>query len=122
MMTTGITSALHGRTLLARGTFTLMVNFGKMAKVWKLVIWSTATVFLSLARIKVVMGVALNNPRVFFGQMYGVNMWNRVLTAEEISHMSANCSYGVGNYLRWSDFVTGLRGAVTITSSATCLP
>ena len=58
----------------------------------------------------------------FSGQMYGMNMWNRVLTAEDISHMSANCSYGVGNYLRWRDFVTGLQGNVYKTSPATCLP
>ena len=58
----------------------------------------------------------------FSGQMYGVNMWNRVLNAEEVSHMSANCSYGVGSYLRWSDFVTGLHGNVEITSQATCVP
>ena len=58
----------------------------------------------------------------FVGQMYGLNMWNRVLTAEEISHMSGNCSFGVGNYLRWSDFMTGLHGDVSKTSPATCLP
>lgn len=58
----------------------------------------------------------------FFGRMYGVNMWDTVLTAEEILHMSTNCSYGVGNYLRWGDFVTGLHGGVTMTSPATCLP
>ncbi|KAL9959489.1 hypothetical protein ACROYT_G032816 [Oculina patagonica] len=58
----------------------------------------------------------------FFGQMYGMNMWNRVLTAEEILHLSESCSYGVGNYLRWSDFVTGLHGNVRKTSPATCLP
>ena len=58
----------------------------------------------------------------FLGEMYGVNMWNRVLTAKEILHMSANCSYGVGNYLRWSDFVTGLHGNVETTSRTTCVP
>ncbi|XP_078342889.1 serum amyloid P-component-like [Oculina patagonica] len=58
----------------------------------------------------------------FIGQMYGVNMWNRVLTADEISHMSGNCSYGVGNYLRWSDFKNGLRGNVSKTSPPACLP
>ena len=58
----------------------------------------------------------------FIGQMSGVNMWDRVLTAEEILHMSGNCSYGVGNYVRWSDFVTGLHGDVRKTSPATCLP
>lgn len=57
-----------------------------------------------------------------FGQMYGVNMWSRVLSPDEISQMSTNCSYGDGNYLRWSDFVTGLHGGVTMTSPATCSP
>ncbi|KAJ7335989.1 Neuronal pentraxin-1 [Desmophyllum pertusum] len=58
----------------------------------------------------------------FLGQMSGVNMWNRVLTADEILHMSTNCSYGIGNYLRWSDFVTGLHGGVSMTSPMTCFP
>ena len=56
----------------------------------------------------------------FFGEMYGVNMWNRVLTAEEISDMSKNCSNGVGNYMRWSDFATGLHGNVNLTSLVSC--
>ncbi|KAL9959490.1 hypothetical protein ACROYT_G032817 [Oculina patagonica] len=67
-------------------------------------------------------GGSFQQHQSFIGQMYGVNMWNRVLTADEISHMSGNCSYGVGNYLRWSDFVTGLHGNVYKTSPASCLP
>ena len=58
----------------------------------------------------------------FKGEMYGVNMWNRVLIAEDISEMSKNCSNGVGNYMRWSDFATGLHGNVTIKSPVTCKP
>ena len=67
-------------------------------------------------------GGGFEQSQSFFGQLYGVNMWNRVLSPDEISHMSTNCSYGVGNYLRWSDFVTGLHGGVTMTSPATCSP
>ena len=67
-------------------------------------------------------GGSFEQSQNFFGQMYVVNMWNRVLSSDEISHMSTNCSNGVGNYLGLSDFVTGLQGAVTITSPATCLP
>ncbi|KAL9959491.1 hypothetical protein ACROYT_G032818 [Oculina patagonica] len=67
-------------------------------------------------------GNGFQQSQSFLGQMYGVNMWNRVLTADEISHMSGNCSFGVGNYLRWSDFLTGLHGNVRKTSPATCLP
>lgn len=57
----------------------------------------------------------------FFGQMYGVNMWDIVLPVDEILRLSTNCTHGVGNYLRWIDFVTGLHGNVTKTSPATCL-
>ena len=67
-------------------------------------------------------GSGFDQEQSFFGEMYGVNMWNRVLTAGEISEMSKNCSNGVGNYMRWSDFATGLHGDVTIKSPVTCKP
>ena len=67
-------------------------------------------------------GGGFEQSQSFFGQMYGVNMWDTVLPAEEILRLSKNCTHGVGNYLRWIDFVTGLHGNVTITSPATCLP
>ena len=65
-------------------------------------------------------GGGFEQEQSFLGQMSGVNVWNKVLTADEILHMSKNCSFGVGNYLRWSDFVTGLHGDVSITYPATC--
>ena len=67
-------------------------------------------------------GGEFNRRRSFIGEMYGVNMWNKVLSAEEISRMSNNCSDGIGNYLMWSDFVTGLHGDVRIVTPTTCLP
>ena len=66
-------------------------------------------------------GGGFEQSQSFFGQMYGVNMWDTVLPAEEILRLSKNCTHGVGNYLRWIDFVTGLHGNVTKTSPATCL-
>ena len=58
----------------------------------------------------------------FCGEMYGVNMWNKVLSSSEILEMSKNCSRGVGNFLRWYDFVTGLHGNVSIVTPTTCSP
>ena len=58
----------------------------------------------------------------FVGEMHGVNMWIKVLSAEEISRMSKNCSDGIGNYLMWSDFKTGLHGNVRNVTPTTCLP
>ena len=58
----------------------------------------------------------------FFGEMYGVNMWNKVLSTSEIFNMSKNCSNDVGNYLRWKDFVKGLHGNMSIVTPTTCSP
>ena len=58
----------------------------------------------------------------FKGEMYGVNMWNKVLSSSEILHMSKNCSNGIGNYLRWKDFATGLHGNVRNVNPTTCSP
>lgn len=67
-------------------------------------------------------GGGFEQEQSFFGQMYGVNMWDRVLTAEEITIMSTNCTFRVGNFLRWSDFIPGLHGNVKLTSPASCEP
>ena len=58
----------------------------------------------------------------FCGEMYGVNMWNKVLLSSEILEMSKNCANGVGNFLRWNNFVTGLHGNVSIVTPTTCSP
>lgn len=56
----------------------------------------------------------------FSGEMYGVNMWNAVLSGEEILCMFRSCSSGIGNYLKFTDFVGGSHGNVTKESSNTC--
>ena len=67
-------------------------------------------------------GGGFDQDQSFVGEMYGVNMWNKVLSVEEISRMSQNCSDGIGNYLMCSDFVTGLHGNVRDVTPTTCLP
>ena len=56
----------------------------------------------------------------FKGEMFGVNMWNKVLSSLEILHLSRSCFSGVGNYLRWNDFSTGLHGNVKNVTPTTC--
>ena len=67
-------------------------------------------------------GGGFKQSQSFFGEMHGVNMWNTVLSAEGILRMSKYCSDGIGNYLKWSDFVTGLHGDVSIVTPTTCFP
>lgn len=65
-------------------------------------------------------GGGFQRSQSFFGQMYGVNMWNRELTAEEITQMSTDCCQGVGNHLKWSDFMVDLHGSENLITPATC--
>ena len=67
-------------------------------------------------------GGGFNRKQSFKGEMYGVNMWNKVLSSSEILNMSKSCSNGVGNFLRWKDFVTGLNGNVKNVTPTTCSP
>ena len=68
-------------------------------------------------------GDGFEQDQSFNGEIYNVNMWNRVLPADEILHMSTNCASGVGNYLRWKDFMDAdVYGDVSKTSPANCVP
>ena len=59
----------------------------------------------------------------FFGEMYAVNLWSSVLSADEILSMSGSCFHEGGDYLKWSDFEeVQLHGDVNITSPTTCSP
>ena len=68
-------------------------------------------------------GGGFDQDQSFNGEIYNVNMWNRVLNAEEILKMSTDCADGVGNYLMWKDFVDAdVYGDVSKTSPANCVP
>ena len=60
--------------------------------------------------------------RSFVGMMSHVNLWNRVLSAQEISEMAQLCRSGEGNVLKWSDFKPGIRGAVQVIEPSPCSP
>ena len=50
----------------------------------------------------------------FIGEMTGVNIWDHVITDQEITRMSKSCLTGVGNVFQWSDFKAHLEGSVQI--------
>ena len=58
----------------------------------------------------------------FVGMMSQVNLWNRVLSAQEISHMSKSCRSEEGNVLKWSDIKHGIHGAVQVIEPSPCSP
>ena len=55
------------------------------------------------------------------GNLTSVNMWNKVLTAQEISVLAKSCRIeGVGNIVKWSDLKDKGEGAVKLIRSSTC--
>ena len=54
------------------------------------------------------------------GELTDLNMWNRVLSAGEISKLAGSCHGGMGNVKKWSDFKAGIRGNVRVISPSAC--
>ena len=54
----------------------------------------------------------------FIGEMTGVNIWDHVITDQEIMRMSKSCLTGVGNVFKWRDFKSHVIGSVTIIKAS----
>ena len=67
-MVRGITSAQHGRTPLAHGSFTLTASFLTVAIVYQQDMRLATMAFLSLARIKMIMGMVLSRCRALMAR------------------------------------------------------
>ena len=56
----------------------------------------------------------------FIGEMADVNIWNHVISDQEIRRMSKLCLTGTGNLFQWSDFKYHRMGSVQIVQPS-CL-
>ena len=56
----------------------------------------------------------------YLGELTDLNIWNRVLSASEITKLSKSCHGGRGNVKKWSDFKVGMRGNVRVISPSAC--
>jgi len=64
----------------------------------------------------------LDVAQAFQGNMTNVNMWDRVLTAQEITALSQSCTGGgEGNILKWSDLKDKGEGQTTLFCSDACV-
>lgn len=56
----------------------------------------------------------------FIGSISGMNVWSKVLSDQEIVHMSKTCNLGSGDVLKWSDFQVSRHGDVKVVCPSTC--
>ena len=57
------------------------------------------------------------------GMLANVNVWSRVLTANEVSMLSKSCKIiKTGNVYKWGDFVYGVKGKAAIVIPSPCVP
>ena len=56
------------------------------------------------------------------GMLVNVNVWDRVLTAVEISGLSKSCRAGEGNVYMWEDFLHGIKGNAAVVIPSPCRP
>lgn len=73
-----------------------------------------------------VLGIEQDRPGVFEhdqsfkGMMTNLNVWDHVLSAEEIERSSKSCLSGEGNVMKWSDLIHGLRGKTELVIPSPC--
>ena len=65
-------------------------------------------------------GGRFDSSQSYIGELTDLNMWNRVLSTDEILKLSKSCHGGMGNVKKWSDFKVGLRGDVRVISPSAC--
>ena len=58
----------------------------------------------------------------FVGELSGVNVWDQVISSDNISRMSKACTAEEGNVITWFDFRSGIRGNVQIIEPSSCQP
>ena len=69
------------------------------------------------------LGGGLQYSQSFKGMLANVNVWSRVLTANEINALSKSCK-GVkaGNVYKWEDFLYGIKGNTGVVIPSPCVP
>lgn len=58
----------------------------------------------------------------FIGTLGHVNIWDYVLSRENITALSRSCPFGEGNVLKWVEFKQGLQGDLSVLTPSPCQP
>ena len=57
-------------------------------------------------------GGGFNPEESFYGDLSQLNVWNRVLTTNEIYDLARSCTHDFGNVIAWSDFTHNTHGSI----------
>ena len=110
--------ALLGKTKLAPGKFTKMASCKQVGLDWRQVMWSRQMASLPSGRSKIPLRRIWPKPKLYIVELLDMNMWNRVLNANDILKLSRSCHAGRGNVKKWSDFKGWIRGGVRVIQPA----
>ncbi|KAK3731550.1 hypothetical protein QZH41_011152, partial [Actinostola sp. cb2023] len=62
-----------------------------------------------------------NSHQSLQGNLTSVNVWDKVLTAQEVSILAKSCTAGEGNIVKWSDLKDKGEGAVKLIRFSACV-
>lgn len=66
-------------------------------------------------------GGDFSNAESYVGYLYGVELWDSVLSDDLLANMTSVCDTAIGgNVLTWADFKYGLRGGIRVEESPFC--
>lgn len=63
-------------------------------------------------------GGGFEKAQSFVGEMTGVNIWNYVMSAVEISSLAKSCLTGEGNVVNWSNLTYRILGVSVVPISS----
>lgn len=63
-------------------------------------------------------GGVFDEQQCFVGALTDVNIYDRVLTADEVALLAVSCTYNTGTIFKWNDVRGGLRGNVRVLPSS----
>ena len=68
-----------------------------------------------------IQGGAFQESCAFAGNISRVNMWDYVLSKDDVHTVATNCSIIAGNILKWRHFRNGLQGRVVLSEKSQCV-
>jgi len=63
-------------------------------------------------------GDGFSPEEAFVGDISHLNIWDRVLTDDDLANLAYSCQASEGNVKAWGDFLAGLQGDFVVSSKS----